>query len=230
MERGKISVKRYWDVSYNILHGRDESYFYSQLRELVFESVQLHGRSDVPVGSYVSGGMDSSLMFHLSALNSSSSLAGFHGRFLDFSGYDESSFAADAVNHGGGKLHTIDIGASDFTNTIADVIYHLDFPIAGPGSFPQFMVSRLAAEHTKVVLGGQGGDEIFGGYARYMVAYLEQCIKAAIDGTYRNGNYVVTIESITRAGPILRNVRTPNATSSPLLGVSPGAKNFTNFS
>src|SRR5204862_7996986 len=59
-----------------------------------------------------------------------------------------------------------------------------------------FMVSRLAAEHLKVVLGGQGGDEAVGGYARYLLAYFEQCIKAALDGTYQNGNFVVTIESI----------------------------------
>jgi SAM-dependent methyltransferase len=58
------------------------------------------------------------------------------------------------------------------------------------------MVSRLAAQHMKVVLGGQGGDEIFGGYARYLLAYFEQCIKAAIDGTMRDGNFVVTYESI----------------------------------
>jgi asparagine synthase (glutamine-hydrolysing) len=58
------------------------------------------------------------------------------------------------------------------------------------------MVSRLAAQHMKVVLGGQGGDEIFGGYARYLLAYFEQCIKAAIDGTMHDGNFVVTYESI----------------------------------
>ena len=83
-----------------------------------------------------------------------------------------------------------------FAITSPKVIYHLDHPVAGPGSFPQYMVSKLAAEHVKVVLGGQGGDEIFGGYARYLIAYLEQSLKAAIDGTYMNGNFVVTPELI----------------------------------
>ena len=58
------------------------------------------------------------------------------------------------------------------------------------------MVSKLASEHLKVVIGGQGGDEIFGGYARYVIGYLEQCLLAAIDGSYKNGNYIVTLESI----------------------------------
>jgi len=79
--------------------------------------------------------------------------------------------------------------------------------VAGPGSFPQYMVSKLAAQHVKVVLGGQGGDEIFGGYARYLLAYLEQCLKAAMDGTYKNGNYVVTIESIIPNLGLLREYK-----------------------
>src|SRR5439155_21474245 len=84
----------------------------------------------------------------------------------------------------------------DFAEHLERVVYHLDFPVAGPGSFPQFMVSGLASRHCKVLLGGQGGDEIFGGYARYLIAYFEQCIKGAIDGTMHSGNFVVTYESI----------------------------------
>jgi len=120
----------------------------------------------------------------------------FHGKFTEFPGYDESSFASLAARNAGLDLQQIDITATDFRDNIEKVIYHLDQPVAGPGSFPQFMVSDLAARHLKVVLGGQGGDEIFGGYARYVIAYLEQSLKAAIDGTYRNGNFVVTPESI----------------------------------
>ena len=107
----------------------------------------------------------------------------------------------------GGELHQIDISAVDFQENIEKVIFHLDTPVAGPGSFPQYMVSKLASEHVKVVLGGQGGDEIFGGYARYVVAYFEQAIKAAIDGTYKSGNFVVTAESIVPNLGVLREYK-----------------------
>ena len=107
----------------------------------------------------------------------------------------------------GGNLNVIDITHKDFEENLRKVIYHLDYPVAGPGSFPQYMVSKLAAEKVKVVLGGQAGDEIFGGYARYLLAYFEQCINAAIDGTYKDGNFVVTIESIVPNLGILREYK-----------------------
>ena len=131
----------------------------------------------------------------------------FHGRFTEFPGYDESGYAAAAAARSGARLNVIDITARHFRDHIAEVLYHLDFPVAGPGSFPQFMVSALAARHLKVVLGGQGGDEIFGGYARYLLAYFEQCIKAALDGTYKNGNFVVTIELIVPNLGLLREYK-----------------------
>lgn len=207
VENGHVKVWRYWDVSYEIDFDHSPAYFHRRLRELLEDSIEMHGRSDVPVASYVSGGIDSSLMYHLSQGNDSASPLGFHGKFSQFPGYDESEYAEAAAHHASGLLHTIDISANDFSNNIEKVIYHLDFPVAGPGSFAQFMVSKLASEHVKVVLGGQGGDEIFGGYARYLVAYLEQSLKAAMDGDYKNGNYVVTIESIVPNLGLLREYK-----------------------
>lgn len=206
VENGRVKTWRYWDVKYEVDFDHTPRYFHDRLRGLLEESLEMHVRSDVPVGSYVSGGIDSSLMHILSNRDGSRPL-GFHGRFMEYPGYDESSFARLASGHAGGALHTVDIGAEDFRQNIESVIYHLDFPVAGPGSFPQFMVSQLAAKHLKVVLGGQGGDEIFGGYARYLVAYFEQCINAAIDGRIGNGNYVVTIESIVPNLGLLREYK-----------------------
>jgi asparagine synthase (glutamine-hydrolysing) len=204
---GAVSIRRYWDVRYEIDYSHTAAYFETRLSELVNDSVAVHLRSDVPVGAYISGGVDSSLMARLAADADAQNRQGFHGRFTDYPGYDESRYAELAAAQSGIDLHVRDITARDFRDKLQNVIWHLDFPVAGPGSFPQFMVSELAAQSVKVVLGGQGGDEEFGGYARYLIAYFEQCIKAAIEGTYKSGNYVVTIESIVPNLGLLREYK-----------------------
>jgi asparagine synthase (glutamine-hydrolysing) len=196
VENGQVKVARYWDVHYDIDYDHTPQWFADRMEEALDDSIRMHLRSDVPVGAYISGGIDSSLIAIRASREDSSGRLGFHGKFTEFEGYDESPYAVSAADMGGIALHQIDITAKDFRDNISKVIYHLDVPVAGPGSFPQYMVSGLAAKHVKVVLGGQGGDEIFGGYARYLIAYFEQCIKAAIDGTHRNGTFVVTPESI----------------------------------
>lgn len=189
-------IWRYWDVHHHIDYDHTASYFSNTLEELIHESIQLHLRADVNVGAYVSGGVDSSLIGILASEEKKQALPFFHGRFLEDKAYDESEYAQHAAGMSGSTLYTRDIKAHDFEKHFSDIIYHMDFPVAGPGVFPQYMVSQMAAKHVKVVLGGQGGDEIFGGYARYVIAYFEQCIKAAIEGNYKEGNFVVTAESI----------------------------------
>ena len=206
-ENGGVKVRRYWDVEYNIDFDHTAIYFVRRFQELMQDSIEVHLRSDVPVGSYLSGGVDSSLMALLAARISPENNQSFHGKFTQYPGYDESHHAMVVAQRAGNTLHQIDITAEHFRDNIEKVVYHLDFPVAGPGSFPQYMVSQLAAKHVKVVLGGQGGDEVFGGYARYLLAYFEQCIKAAIDGNYRNGHYVVTIESIVPNLGLLREYK-----------------------
>ncbi|MEI7492973.1 MAG: asparagine synthase (glutamine-hydrolyzing) [Alphaproteobacteria bacterium] len=196
LENDQITVKKYWDVSYQIDFEHSSQYIEEKLLHLVKESIQYNQVSDVPVGSYLSGGIDSSLVTVLSAECNNGFYGSFHGKFADFPGYDESAYAQELSDSIGKDLFITSITSQDFVDNVQKIIYHLDTPVAGPGSFPQYMVSKLASQHVKVVLGGQGGDEIFGGYARYVIAYFEQSIKAAIDGTYKNGNFVVTPESI----------------------------------
>ena len=207
VENGRVDIRKYWDIHYDIDFGRDTQYFEQRVTELLSDSLKMHLRADVPIGAYISGGIDSSLVASLAAAASPRNRMGFHGRFIDYPGFDESQYAEAAAANADISLEIRDITAADFRDRIRDVMWHLDFPVAGPGSFPQFVVSEMARHRVKVVLGGQGGDEIFGGYARYLMAYFEQCIKAAIDGTYRNGNYVVTIESIVPNLGLLREYK-----------------------
>ena len=204
-----IEVKRYWEVYYDLDFDHTAKYFQEKLRALLEESVKLHLRSDVPVGAYVSGGLDSSTVASLATgEQSDGSMIGFTGKFATFGAqYDESRYARALAKERSFDLHEVDISGTDFIEHIRQVIYHLDYPVAGPGSFPQYMVSELASRHRKVVLGGQGGDEIFGGYTRYLIAYFEQCIKGAIEGTMHSGNFIVTYESIIPNLTALRNYK-----------------------
>jgi asparagine synthase (glutamine-hydrolysing) len=192
---GTVSVRRYWEVYYEPDFTRTDRYFEEQIRSLVTESVGLHLRADVPLGAYVSGGFDSSVIASLASRLHQHELVGFTGKFQGAE-YDESPYAREVAAQAGFPLEETTITPQDFVENIERVVYHLDYPVAGPGSFPQFMVSRLAATQRKVLLGGQGGDEVFGGYTRYLIAYFEQCIKGAIEGTMNAGNFIVTYESI----------------------------------
>lgn len=207
VERGRVTTRRYWEVFYDLDWDHTPRYFEEKLEGLLAESVKLHLRADVPLGAYVSGGFDSSVVASLASQQIGSQLIGFTGKFAEGPEYDESAHARAVAAHAGFPLHEVEITSQDFIDNIQKVVYHMDYPAAGPGSFPQYMVSKLAAQHRKVVLGGQGGDEIFGGYARYLVAYFEQCIKSAIEGTAQAGNFVVTYESIIPQLVTLRNYK-----------------------
>ena len=204
---GRVKVQRYWEVQYDVDWRMAQAEADARLRDLLSDSVRVHLRSDVPVGAYLSGGFDSSLVASLATRAGEKNLVGFNGKFSFSSDYDESRYARAMAEWCGFGFSDVDISATDLIGNIRKIVYHMDYPAAGPGVFPQFMVSRLASRQRKVVLGGQGGDEVFGGYARYLIAYFEQCIKAAVYGTMRNGNFIVTYESIIPNLVSLRNYK-----------------------
>jgi asparagine synthase (glutamine-hydrolysing) len=189
-------VHKYWDLNLNEFDHPTNFDAIEEIRSLLEDSVKLQMRSDAPVGAYLSGGLDSSLIASMASRNQSSGLLTFHGSFLGIEGFDESNFAQLVATKIDSTHHELNPTPQDFVEVMPKLIYSLDEPAAGPGAFPQYLVSALASKHVKVILGGQGGDEIFGGYARYLIAYLEQAIKGAIMQNSDEANHVVTLKSI----------------------------------
>lgn len=207
IENGQIKIDKYWEVDYSKKTNRTSAQYEEELRALIEDSMRLHLRSDVPVGAYVSGGVDSSLVAMLSARSSTENRDFFHGKFTCLPGYDESQYAREVAQISHGNLFEIDITADDMINNVSKVIYHLDQPVAGHGSFPQYMVSGLCSEHVKVVLGGQGGDEIFGGYTRYVIGYLEHALQAEIDGTASEISTPIPLKDLIGNLPMLKQYK-----------------------
>ena len=176
---GKLNIYSYWDLKFGEENTAESP---DRLNELVKDAVKLRLRSDVPVGSHLSGGLDSSAISCIAADLLDSPLKVFTGGFDTANRYDESKYAKIVAGHIGAEYHQIFPKAVDLENTFDDMIFHLDEPVAGAAVFPQYFLSKLASRHVKVVLGGQGGDELFCGYTRYLIGYLETCLQKAIYG------------------------------------------------
>ena len=193
---GAVSVRRYWEVYYDLDFTHTSVYFEDRLRAALDDSVRVHVRSDVPIGSYVSGGLDSSIVASLAARHRPHDLVGFTGRFDYGPQYDESAYAQAVSESCGFEAQHAD----DRRGRLRREHPQGDLPPGLPDGRPRLVSAvhdgRSGAPAPEGRAGGPGGDEIFGGYARYLIAYFEQCIKAAIDGTMRNGHFVVTYESI----------------------------------
>lgn len=200
----EINRLKYWEPNFKIDKYHTEEYFIAELSNILEETISLQLRSDVPVGTYLSGGLDSSLVTILASKLLGNPIKAFSGAFKEGPEFNELEYARIAANKVGAELYEIYPTEKEFIDLLPKLIYFLDEPVAGPGVFPQYIVSKLAAQHVKVVLGGQGGDEIFGGYARYMVAYLEQALKGAIFETNEEDEHIVSLGSILPNLPNLR--------------------------
>lgn len=204
LSAGACRRVRYWDPCFRVDESRDEGSYTEELAALLRDAVRLQMRADVPVGAYLSGGTDSSVVTALASRVASSPLHTFTGRFDEGAAFDESPYALAMAEACGATPHVVTATETSFVDLLPTLAYHMDEPVAGPGLFPQYVVSREAARHVKVVLGGQGGDEIFGGYVRYLVAYFEQAIKGAVYESNDEGEHIVSLASILPNLPALR--------------------------
>jgi len=195
---------KYWEPDFAVDTSHTEEYFTERLRALLEDTIDLQLRSDVPVGTTLSGGLDSSIVTTLASRRYPGALQAFTGAFAEGPEFDERRYAALVAQACGAEMIEIFPTVTEFVDVLPRLVRAMDEPMAGPGLFPQYIVARRAAQSVKVVLGGQGGDEIFGGYTRYVVAYLEQALKGGILETNDEGEHIVSLRSILPNLPSLR--------------------------
>lgn len=175
-----ITTGRYWDISFKQDFNGNFQDATEEYINMLQNSVARHMISDVPVGAYLSGGLDSSSVATFAAQNLTGPLNTFTGAFTDAPYYDERMGSRAVARNIGAINHEIEIKPEDYLQNIEKVIYHLDEPTLGTGAFPQYMVSRLVSQSVKVVLTGHGGDELFAGYQVYKVALIKEMLKRNI--------------------------------------------------
>jgi asparagine synthase (glutamine-hydrolysing) len=165
-------IERYWDLKFEPDYAREEGYFVERVRELLDESVRLHLISDVPLGAFLSGGIDSSSIVAAAATLTPEPLRTFSIGFGEPE-YNELDHARVVAQTFGTDHHELTLGP-DALDQMQDLAWYLDEPFGDSSAIPTYMVSKLASSKLKVVLSGDGGDELFAGYDKYVVEQRER--------------------------------------------------------
>jgi asparagine synthase (glutamine-hydrolysing) len=168
----QLRPERYWDVQFEPQRDATEGMLVEQLRGLLEEAVELHQVSDVPVGAFLSGGVDSSAVVATMAGMVPRQVKTFSIGFAE-SAFNELDYARQVARTIGTDHYDL-VVRPDVVRIVEDLTWFLDEPFGDSSAIPTYMVSKLAAEHVKVVLSGDGGDEIFAGYERYLVEQRER--------------------------------------------------------
>ena len=167
---GKMEIRRYWDVDFTHVEKTFDEYV-DQINETIKESVQAHKISDVKIGAFLSGGVDSSYITTAMMPEESFSVG------FAFDRFNETDEAAELSKILGIKNFKKIIDADECFEAFSDIQYHMDEPQSNPSSVPLYFLAKLAAEHVTVVLSGEGADEIFAGYEWYDDTPLMRKIK-----------------------------------------------------
>lgn len=161
-------ISEYWNVLDNVREV-DPARAVDQLDELLQDSVRLRRRADVPMGLYLSGGIDSGLLAYMASPEICYSCHFPYGEK-----YDELAYAAEIAKDIKAEHIVVRPTKEDFERHLPAIMYHLDMPVGSFSMFPLYMLAKQARERVKIVMSGEGADELFAGYARYLVLVREQ--------------------------------------------------------
>jgi asparagine synthase (glutamine-hydrolysing) len=177
------SPRRYWQLKLEPDLRPTAEQWQEEVRAKLEESVRIHLMADVPVGAFLSGGVDSGVVVGLGA-------RGTNGPLRTFSiGFEEEAFselpAARLVAERHGTIHAEEIVTPDAAALVEKLTYYFDEPFADSSAVPTYLVAQMASHSVKVVLSGDGGDEAFGGYARYVHDLREAAVRRWLPGWFR---------------------------------------------
>jgi len=181
-EAGDLRIEQYWDLQTTADEpARDEAYYVHSYRELLEGAVKSHLMSDVPLGVFLSGGVDSSAVAALMTRLRREPVETFSVGYSE-QDYSELPYARTVAQHINSVHHEVSVGRQDFFDALPKLIWHEDEPIVWPSSVSLFFVAQLARERVKVVLTGEGSDETLAGYSRYAFTLKN----TALDRVYRS--------------------------------------------
>jgi len=213
-ENGKIKVNRYWAIHTSIKSNiepdsqRTEEYYKEELLDLLQETIRLHLIGDVPLGVFLSGGMDSSAILALMAQATNEPIKTFSIGFGKKERlFNEIPYAREVANHFGTEHHEF-IVTPDLVKLLPEIIKHFDEPFGNPSSLLIYILSEASKNYITVALSGEGGDEIFIGYPRYQGLYLSEFYKK-IPTSIRNyiEKLVLLLPESTKGREYLRRIR-----------------------
>lgn len=167
-KNGKLEMTQYWDLCFSKAKIKRKEYYSERILELLREAVKIRLVSDVPLGVFLSGGIDSSSIAGLMSQLSNGGVKTFSiGYEEKFASYNELKYSRLVAKHFGTDHHEF-ILKPDAVELLPEIVQHFDEPFADSSAIPTYLVSQMARKHVTVALSGIGGDEAFGGYPRYI--------------------------------------------------------------
>jgi asparagine synthase (glutamine-hydrolysing) len=202
---GRIAIERYWDVSFaKPVEPLSEGEYVAQFMELFEEAVRLRLMADVPLGAFLSGGIDSSAIVEVMSRLVDEPIKTFSVAFAECEA-NELAFARQIAGTFKTDHHEILVTPGQFFEALPAMVYQEDEPIAHPSSLPLYFVSKLAVEHVKVVLTGEGSDELLAGYGKYRTTMYNLALGRAYHQSVPRGlrgSIKETIENLPQTSPL----------------------------